>query len=97
MQKQPIFALKNGDLSAYSFACGYVQTEYYNHAEVQIYHDGCYHVELIAVYKCTPYVGCLGIETDEKRERVICDNFESLTEARKRFSELKQTAKKDYK
>jgi hypothetical protein len=36
----PIFTLANGDLSAYAFACGYVQ----DRNGWQLFKDGCYHV-----------------------------------------------------
>lgn len=97
MQKESIFTLKNGNLSAYSFSCGYVQTEYYNRADVQMYMEySHYHVILINIQKCTPYIGVLGIETDEMRERIFWDSFKSLSEARQRFEELKRIAKKHY-
>lgn len=41
----PRFRTKSGQLTAYSFACGYVQTaKLPNGAEVQLYHEGaCFH------------------------------------------------------
>jgi len=84
MKKQPIFTLSNGDLSAYSFACGYVQKEFYKGAEIQLYMEHShFHVRAITIQKCTPYK--------------VWDTFYTLKEARKRFSELKKEAKSYYK
>ena len=64
------FCLKNGELSAYSFLCGYVQKrEFINDRfviKVQIYKEHCiYNVELKVYDIVKPFIGCLGIETNE--------------------------------
>jgi hypothetical protein len=40
------FRNKNGDLSAYSFACGYVQEKQTNNGKVELYKDGNWHVRI---------------------------------------------------
>lgn len=83
--KEPIFYLTNGDLSAYSFACGYVQKYTVKGAEAQMYMEHAhYHVTFVV------------LKSDGSRERVYWDCFETLTEARKRFAEFKRIAKNEY-
>lgn len=38
------FHNKDGSLTRYAFACGYVQRETIGNVEVSLYQDGCWHV-----------------------------------------------------
>jgi hypothetical protein len=44
--KNTIFKNKNGDLSAYSFACGYIQEKQTGKGNVELYKDGNFHVRI---------------------------------------------------
>lgn len=39
------FRNKNGALSIYAFACGYIQEAEHNGARVELFKDGCWHVK----------------------------------------------------
>jgi hypothetical protein len=47
MKKDPVFYNKNGDLSVYSFACGYIQEKSTPHGMVKLYKDGHWHLEIV--------------------------------------------------
>lgn len=68
------FYLPNGDLTAYSFACGYVQKEDTNNKWKKIFMEhGAYHV-------------MAGNDGEKWR---IWDTFDKLTDARKRYRSIK--------
>ena len=82
MTKEPKFRLANrADLTAYAFACGYVQDRWFGDVHVQLYHEGaCYHVKRFdheAWNRCMPMDHCR-----------IWDSFDLLSEARHRYREL---------
>ena len=74
------FYLKNGDLSLYSLACGYLQQFSAGERMVELSLDGCYHVK---TYK----------EEKEHRSRLTWDCFDTLGEARKVYSSIKRSFK----
>ena len=79
--KQIKWNLANGDLSEYSLGCGYVQKYEKTNFDgcVEMYHDAIYHVRLI------------DRENFSGREAVVVwESFERLTDARKRYAELKK-------
>jgi serine/threonine protein phosphatase PrpC len=80
------FYLKNGELNAYSFACGYIQKAELrkvstdHHTSLELWHEGaCYHVRA---------------HDHELKGRIFWESFDSLGDARKFFhSELKKLKK----
>lgn len=91
---------ENGDLTAYGFACGYVQKKSveihvgkpYNHngekgrVEIQLFKDCIYFVQ-ISVYKRVPkHAGCCGVETDEELLTGNAIGFDKLSKARKAYA-----------
>lgn len=64
------FYIKTGELSEYSFSCGYIQREEKNGIQLDLYHDGCYHVRAYDF---------------DNHDRLFWDGFPTLTEARKSF------------
>jgi len=71
-QNPPKFRNKNGELSAYAFACGYVQQKDFGKINLSFYHEGgnCYSVQAYDF---------------GKSEKIFWDSFEKLGDARKRF------------
>ena len=96
------FYLKNGELSAYSFLCGYVQkSEFINDRfaiKVQMYLEHCiYNVEFKVYNIVKPFIGCLGLETNEMYNSEKSFDFEntlSLTDARANYRKAIKQAKK---
>lgn len=66
------FKLINGDLTAYAFACGYIQSYVWGGQEVHLRHSGGY------VYDLRGY-------NREPFERLFWETYESLGEARKAY------------
>lgn len=66
------FHLKNGDLSAYAFACGYIQVHKINEIETTLYHDGCFHVRT---------------NDFNEHKRIKWESYSSLVEARNEYKE----------
>jgi len=64
------FKNKNGSLTMYAFACGYIQS---SKEGVRLYKDGCWHV------------------TGEVENGWQC--FDTLSEARKGFSQMRKEVK----
>ena len=46
IMKNPIFKNKNGDISVYSLACGYIQEKQTRKGNVELYKDGNFHVRI---------------------------------------------------
>lgn len=79
-------------LTAYEFACGYAQKYEVrtdsNEYDLQMYHDGCYHVTL-TVWNIVPmHKGVLGIETDLDNPVKTGFSTDKLTKARKEYARL---------
>lgn len=71
------FYNKNGDLSSYSFCCGYVQSEEKENVRKELFMEhSTFHVK---VYKLN----------DGFMETITWDSFYSLTEARKKYKSFK--------
>ncbi len=70
------FYNKNGELSFYSFCCGYVQSEESGNLRKELYKDSVYHFKVIS-------------RKDDIVERLVWDSFYSLTEARKAYKSFK--------
>lgn len=68
------FILKDGQLSRYAFCCGHVQQYRYYEATLSLYKN------------YSSYV----VRLEEQPETDFYITFESLTEARKKFKELKR-------
>lgn len=67
------FRNKNGDLTAYAFACGYVQTKPLKDGMVRLFRDGaCWHVQ-----------------ASNEQGRFIWESFNLLTPARAFFRTIK--------
>lgn len=70
----PKFVLKDGQLSQYAFACGYIQRasetgdNNYMVKRFDLYNDGCYHVQ--------------GYDF-EQNARLCWESFNNITDARK--------------
>ncbi len=76
----PKFRNKDGSLTAYSFACGYIETEDFGKINLQLWHEGaCYHVR--------------AHDHDEKG-RLFWESFDTLGEARKFFKQKIREFKK---
>lgn len=75
-ETQDKFYLKNGELNAYSFACGYIQWADYraetnhHHARLELFQDGCFHVRL---------------HDHENHGRIFWHSFDTLGAARRDF------------
>ena len=66
------FYNKNGDLSEYSFCCGYVQSEEKNNIRKELYKEHTvYHFKVIS--------------REDYVKRLVWDSFYSLTDARKAY------------
>lgn len=79
-------------LTAYELMCGYVQKYEVrtdnNEYNLKMYHDGCYHVELI-VWDIVPiHKGCIGVDTDLDNPVKTWFPTDKLTEARKEYARL---------
>lgn len=82
--KSPKFYNKSGELNHYGLACGYVEKTTKNGIEKQLYMEHShYHVMIFSVEIVEPYIGIMGVKTNEKRERLAWEVFDTLTEARK--------------
>jgi hypothetical protein len=66
------FTLANGDLSAYAFACGYIQTYIWGNQELSLSHSGGFVYDLRG-YDQAPF------------KRLFWETYESLGEARKAY------------
>ena len=66
------FYNKNGELSEYSFCCGYVQSEEKDNIRKELYKDSVYHFKVIS-------------RKDGLVERLVWNSFYSLTDARKAY------------
>lgn len=66
------FRLLNGELTAYAFACGYIQSHIWGGQELHLRHTGGYVYDLRG-FNQSPF------------ERIFWDTFESLTDARKAY------------
>ena len=78
---EPVFKLDNGDLSAYSFACGYVQQITVGNVKIEMYHQTpMYHVRLFDTS-----LRDAGEPLPVWRQ---WDSFDTLTEARKHYAAL---------
>lgn len=75
--EKPRFYNKNGDLSVYSFACGYIQQYKHENGIVDLYKEGCWHVKLY----------------DSTGDRLEWLAYDSLTISRKQFSLFKTLIK----
>ena len=75
--KNPKFYNKNGDLSVYSFACGYIQKFNHENGVVELHKDGCWHIKLY----------------DSSGDRIEWLAYDSLTIARKQFNLFKTLIK----
>ncbi len=65
------FHLKNGDLTVYALACGYMQKHSANNIETTLYHEGClFHVRSYNFVE---------------HKRIAWESFESIGEARKEY------------
>lgn len=80
------FRNKDGSLTLYAFACGYIEVEHFNDyapmsgIDIKLWHEGaCFHVRA---------------HDFDTRERLFWESFDTLTEARKfyrkKISELKK-------
>lgn len=68
------FRNKNGSLTVYAFACGYIETRKTGDAEICLYRDGgVWHVQA----------------RDDARGRFLWECFDLLTPARSFFSKVK--------
>lgn len=81
------FYLKDGQLTAYSFACGYIQRALFivkpeeDFIELDLWHEGaCYHVRAYD-YK--------------SKGRLFWDSYDTLGEARKAFHKAKAQLRKE--
>jgi hypothetical protein len=74
MNKEPKFHNKDGSLTAYAFACGYIEREVLESSEkdieVELYKDSLYHVRAFNLTALTAI-------------KICWESFETLTEARK--------------
>lgn len=70
---KPKFFNRNGDLSPYSFYCGYVQSKRKGDIVSKLYYDGNYHVKKYNV-------------VNDELELIEWNTFEYLTPARKDFN-----------
>jgi hypothetical protein len=66
------FYNKNGSLTAYSLACGYIEKKEKNNVTLTLWKEGCYHVR-----KHNHFFG----------KRIFWQSFNSLTKARQFFKE----------
>jgi len=74
MNREPKFYNKNGSLTAYSFACGYIEKLERDNKQTQLFLDGgVWHVK--------------GYDFN-KHERITWECFDYLTPARKYFAQL---------
>lgn len=64
------FRNKNGSLTMYAFACGYIETKTSKGVDLSLFRDGVWHVQA---------------RSDDKG-RFIWECFDTLTQARKFFS-----------
>ena len=72
------FRNKNGDLSFYSFACGYVQSKEKNNMRKELFMEhGTFHVK---VYR---------LNDGFFRDTIVWNSFDSLTDARKAYKSFK--------
>ena len=59
--------------------------------EIEFYMEHShYQVKIFEYKKVTPYIGCLGVETDENRNLVKWETFDKLSDARKFFQKNKK-------
>jgi hypothetical protein len=72
------FKNKNGSLTIYSFACGYIERFIHNNIQVDLYLDGCWHVRA---------------HDFNKHQRLTWESVPTLTQARRYFSSIKQEVK----
>ena len=66
------FRNRDGSHTAYALACGYIQQAFVDPREVQLYHDGYYHVRVFL--------------RSDVFERLAWDSFPTLGEARKSYA-----------
>lgn len=84
--RNPKFTNKDGSLTAYSFACGYIQRCWVTNPELEqieidLYKDGCYHVR---AYDLT------------NKFRLVWNSFDTLTEARDNLALVKRNTKSGF-
>jgi len=83
----PQFKRKDGSLTAYAFACGYIQREYVNGIRIDLFHEGAvYHVKLFN--ESLPYLDWNANGSGRRWE-----TLGTLAEARKQFAAWKRQAK----
>ena len=71
------FRNKNGELSLYSFCCGYVQREEKNNVRKELFMEhGTFHVKAYSI-------------NDSFVDTAAWNSFDSLTEARKNYKSFK--------
>jgi hypothetical protein len=74
----PKFYNRDGSLTAYSFACGYVQKKEIAHYDVTLYLEGCWHIRTW---------------DNEARKRIGWESFNRLGQARKAYKQEIRKAK----
>lgn len=86
---EPRFYNKDGSLTAYAFACGYVQTFAYDSA------DGYYHTAEDAVSLLKPSPGGSVWDVQIRRDgKTDWSQFDTLTEARRYWSKVRTAIRK---
>ena len=88
------FNLKSGELSGYGLSCGYVEKKKIRenplgYIEVELFHDGCYHVKAYLWKYVEPYTGCCGVETNLELVDKKWLTFDNLTETRQAYRSFK--------
>lgn len=90
---------QNGDLTAYGFACGYIQKKSIEipmgrpfncdgkgRIDIRLYKDGCYFVQICQYKKVAKHLGICGIETDEDLVDGHTYTTDSLKDARIKYA-----------
>ena len=70
------FYNKNGSLTMYAFACGYIERKTVGQNTIDLFKDGCWHVQA----------------RNNNQGRYLWECFDTLTQARKCFNQQKKVA-----